>query len=255
MQQFSCTLSTEEFEVANAAVGKEAESAGILRSAFGEISAEEIVGRFSAAQHSLMARGLLKFENDAPVLNPSLITIVNGIYASSDITRASKTSPKGWEDILSTLNTPNGWLEQFTYNQYICQLRFPVEPGDIQSRFARFYAPVFEKSMQGQVVKLPPNFFDFTVEQRRDRRFLYERVFLASKNASASENFAVEMAAALWRGSVMRLQPSGETALFLIQGPKTLWKIAAESRSNDQIDLFAQAIDEAEFLKNMPMPV
>jgi len=254
MQQFTCTLSIEEFAVAVAAVEKPAESAGILKSTFGEMSAEETRGRFSAAQHALLARGLLKIENERAVLNSSLAAAVNGIFTCTEFFRASKTSPNGWEDILSTLHTPAGWLEQFTHDQFICQLRFPIEMADVKTRFVRFYSPVFDKGMKGQAVKLPDNFFEFNIEQRRDKRFLYDQLMLLSENSFASENFAAEMANAIWRGTLMRLQPTGESTLFLIQGPRTLWKITAQSKIEDQIDLSAQAIDEAEFLKNMPIP-
>ncbi len=241
-------LSSEELAAAVALSGQHEKAAGLMRAIAGDVPAEQIAAMLNTAHHSLMSRGLCSVDG-SDLLVDGMTELVKGIFNPGGLIRATKTAPFG-EWVLNFFRITNGWLRQKNINLWISRYDLPIVSPVIAEEIISFYNSHYDPDLVGRQISLPDGFFEYSPEQRRDETFLSEELSKTAKDDDARWASG-EIANAEWRGTFFRERESSSPVVFLIQGPCTLWRVAAEQAENhpDRVRLWLVALSAGEFEK------
>ena len=251
-KSFKVSLSVEELATCFMFAGKKDEGKGILKGSTGELNSDEERGRFMAASHSLIARGLLSSENGTARLSAEVNEIVNGMLISPTTVRASKTIPGG-EAILAFYASPAGWMEHRITDQIIHYFRLSVQKSEIYDVFEQFFSPVYKSDLNINPILLPYDFFKLDSKERRSFDAILKKIHQTSPNQTGSETLARDMAQAQWRGNLLKLEVAKQKndldtqSIFWVQGSDKLWVIYADGNDLQNVKLMAKVENLAGF--------
>lgn len=248
MQKKTYFLSSEEFAAVVALTGEHEQAAALLRIIVGDIPKDQLAAVIDTAQHSLMARGLCSVDGPERLVD-EMVELVKGIFNQSGLIRATKTAPFG-EWVLNFFRITNGWIRQKNINLWVSQYDLPIVDPGMSEEIINFYHSHYDLQLAGRQITLPDGFFDYSPEQRRDEAFLHGELSRLAKEEDA-RLAAQEIAHAEWRGTLFREDESPSPVVFLIQGPRTLWRVAAEQAEDhpEGVRLWLVALSADEFKK------
>lgn len=241
-------LSSEELAAAVALSGQHEKATGLLRTIAGEVPGEQLAAMLNTAHHSLMSRGLCSVDGSDQLVD-GMTDLVKGVLNPDALIRATKTAPFG-EWALNFFRITNGWLRQRNINLWISRYDLPIVNPVIAEEIISFYNSHYDQHMVGRQITLPDGFFEYSPEQRRDESFLREELSRVAKDDDA-RRASGEIAHAEWRGTFFREGEASSPVVFLIQGPCTLWRVAAEQAENhpEGVRLWLVALSADEFKK------
>jgi len=234
-------LSVEEVAFTLAQAGRPDLARGVLRGyTDADLSAENVVQRMLAASHSLLARQLLRVDEQArPVLGGDLEWMSQVFAATPFSLRYTMAS----SETAATLNyhAVNGSFVEHAIQQGVVHIlhEHEVLEAAIKGGLDFFGIAGYQSPFAGEF-ELPQAFLD-QVQQEGDQGLGHNLLNTAIVDESFRRAFAEDFAQPAYRGSVLRIEygaggePVSDHGLLLLRGAERLWFLKPFRRDEESM--------------------